>query len=445
MGVTAPAMLKAKTLFQPIGASNAVALGVVSSAALSATRQSYTAGTISYWNTAGRWNTQGQKWAAITAGSGPAGVQNRATGRSFLEITWMHHICEVETVFTGEKLDIQVWGSSTGFDVAVWIEHGGRMIRLTQYPLGGATSEMRYLNIMFAQPYHGRIRVHVGAGAFVGFGHEQSAILTPAPNRPYCILDGDSYVEGQQAQNAGGAELAYFTANVAMHLFEATGFVFGQRAQGGTGFFQNAANPVTDDSWGLLASTRWFSAHRRAWMTNLGPPPYDFALPVGQKPLFFILNGTWNDGTASGGQTPMYARAKECYQWVVGQDPYITMVHVLCEPYWGNGSGGYGAAGTPTGPPTVGNAHHLNVLGQLQALAEVPRCYAINPFGPDNPWWTGKGDYTTLATDTGSQQAKLTGSDHIHGNYAGYRHYAHRIARELGEIAVPAGRAQGLI
>ena len=72
----------------------------------------------------------------------------------------------------------------------------------------------------------------------------------------------------------------------------------------------------------------------------------------------------------------------------------------------------------------------------------MPRTYVINPFGPTDPWFTGKGDTTTLATDPGSQQARLTGSDHIHGNYPGYTYYASRIAEAIGELPIPMARAQ---
>lgn len=434
--VTKPTYVPAATLFQPVMAGDALSAGLLTTAALSTTRQSYTNGTIVYWNTANSFNSQGQRWYANSTGNPSQGLQNRATSRNLIGATYFNHINECEFVFAGTSLDIQMWGSSSGFDAMVWVENGGRMQRVVPNPLGAKNSSMNYFNLQFADWYHGRIRIAIGAGSFVGVGCEQNALVKPAPDRLYGICDGDSYFEGQQAQNAGGTDRAYFVMNNHIQLFEATGIVWGNRAQSGTGFFNNASNVVNDDTWGYLASTRWFSADRKNWITP------DFALPT--KPLFFLLNGTWNDKDYTGGQSGMYTRAKACYQWVTAQDPLITVAHVQCEPYWGDASGGYGAAGTKTGPPTAGSVHDTNRLGQLQALNETPRCHSINPFGPDKPWWTGKGDSTTaVATDPTSQQAQLTGADHIHGNYVGFRHYSHHIARDLGKILVPLTRAQG--
>lgn len=447
MGVTAPAMVKAKTRFRPIGPGNAVTLGLAT-ASLSDTRQSYTSSTVSYWDS-GKFNTQGQKWAALQGGNPAAGVANRATPRGFLGV-YMYQNIELEFHFTGTKLDIQVLGTTTdggngpdyGFDIAVWVEYGDQMIRLAQYPISGAgTSAARFLNIAFAVPYSGRIHVICGRCHFVGVGHESSAIVRRSPDRDYMVCDGDSYMEPQHAQNAGAAaELAFYSMNLPAFLFERTGWICPSRAQGATGFFNNAnlgGTPVSSDSVGALESTRIGSASRMGWMINQGPAPFDFDQKIG----IYLINGTWNDKNQTGGQLAMYARAKAVYQAIVERDPHLTLVQVGVEPYWGDAAGGAGAVGSPTGPPTSGSVHHLNNLGMAQAAAEVARTFFINPFGPTDPWFTGKGDFTTLGTDSGSQQAQLTGRDHIHGNYAGYQHYAARITAALGEISLPMARA----
>ncbi len=426
-----------KTLFEPV--DGVLTASMVTSDAMSQTRQSYSNATITYWNATGAFNTQGQKWfAANPAAVQSGGVQNRATPRGALGF-YGHHVTEFEFMYTGNgKLEVivQAVKDTAGYDISVWVERGGKMRRLSNRPKGEWTTisadGIRYRNIELSEHYHGRIRVHVANAIFVGIGHEASTILKAAPDRYVLITDGDSYMDGQYAQNADGTT-GFFSSGLNDFLFEKTGFVTARRAQGGTGFFNNGEGTATTDATSFLNTSRIGSASRKAWMAS------DFAA----KPLIYMINGTWNDGASSGGQAPMYARAKVVYQEARATDPYCTIVHVLCEPYWGDGGGGFGAAGTATGPPTVGNVHHLNVLGQIQAAAEVPNTFTINPFGPDNPWWTGKGDSTTAATtDATSQQARLTGADHIHGNYDGYEHYAARITRELGDMRVYAARAR---
>lgn len=426
-----------KTLFDPV--DGVLPTAMVTSDAISTTRQSYTNAALTFWNAVGVFNTQGQKWFAanpLSVQSG--GVQNRATPRGAAGF-YGHHVTEFEFIYTGNgKFDIAVHAvqDTDGYDISVWIERGGKMRRLSSRPKGEWTrinaNGLRYRNIELSEHYHGRIRVHVANAIFVGIGHESSAILKPAPDRHLLITDGDSYADGQYAQNADGTT-GFFSSGLNDFLFEKTGFVPARRAQGGTGFFNNGQNTVTSDTASILNTTRIGSVGRRSWMAS------DFAA----KPVIYLVNGTWNDGERSGGQAPMYARAKVVYQDIRNIDPYCTIVHVLCEPYWGDAAGGFGSAGQATGPPTVGNAHHLNILGQIQAASEVTNTFTINPFGPENPWWTGKGDSTTAAsTDSASQQARLTGADHIHGNYDGYEHYAGRIVRELGDMRVYAARAK---
>lgn len=449
MAVTNPTTVAVGNIYSPVAGLFPASRIITDE--MSLTRQSYTVAAVDYWNAANRFTKQGQKWAAINGSDPSQGVQNRATPRGVLG-QYAHHVTEVEFLFTGNKLDFQFRGTpDSAWDCTIWVEYGGRMHRLSQYPKGWASgSGLRYRNIEFDSsiPYHGRIRMHVAAGIFVGVGHESNAIIRPSPPRYFMITDGDSYIDGQQAQNAGDGATGFFSAGLADHLFEATGFATARRAQGGTAFFNNGGGTVTSDVATFLNTTRWFSAGRKAWMVNAGPAPFDFALPLGEKPLIYLLNGTWNDASRSGGQAPMYTRAKDCYQWIQTMDPWITTVHVTVEPYWGDANGGFGSAGTETGPPTAGSAHALNVAGHIQAASEVPRTRIINPFGIINgaePWWSGKGDVTTLATDPDSQQAQLTGADHIHGNYRGYQNYAQRIAREMAGIRVPVARVRGFL
>lgn len=456
MAVIDPSYVAVKSLYQPVDTSRNFDLGSGGSDTIDNTRQTYVAQTTTLWNS-GKFTAQGQKWASVDGGNPAAGVQNRATPRGIFGI-YNHHVTEVEFVLTGNKFDIQISAvANNAWDCTVWIEQGGRMRRLADYPKGRGNTEaagMRYRNVVIdpGKPFNGRVRVHVAAAIFVGIGHEQNAIIRPAPMRPFGITDGDSFVESGQGQNQSDAGTpdptynGYLSMAYVDHLFEATGFAWARRGQGATGFFFNGQGMVDNDNASILNSTRWFSASRKNWMLNAGPAPFDFALPGGQRPIIFLLNGTWNDGAQTYGAAAMRARAKECYQWIQSVDPWCTTVHVSVEPYWGDGSTatGGGAAGTITGPPTAGSKHDEHVQAHIAAAAEVAKTFVINPFGPAAPWWTGKGDVTTKdTTDTASQQAQLTGHDHIHGNWRGYQHYAHRVAREMGELQVPIARAYG--
>lgn len=448
MAVVNPQTIPAGDIFSPVDPTPLPA-GFIVTDEMSTTRQSYTSAAVDLWNVANRYTKQGQKWAAVS-GDATQGVQNRATGRGVLG-SYAHHVTEVEFLFTGNRFDVQFRGTSdSAWDCTVWIEVGGRMRRLSQYPKGFASgSGMRYRNVEIDPtiPYHGRVRVHVAAGIFVGIGHEANAIIRPAPPRFYGITDGDSYVDGQQAQNAGAGE-GYFSMGLVDHLFEKTGWAFGRRAMGGTAPHNNGGGYVNNDVATFLNTTRWFSGARKAWMVNTGPAPYDFSLPIGQRPQIFLINGTWNEPSANLSDGQHGARMKLNYQWIQQMDPWITTVHVLCEPFWGDGAGGFGAVGTSSGPPGLTSPHYREITESIEAAGEVPRTKIINPFGFVNgsePWWAGKGDSTTLATDPDSQQAQLTGADHIHGNYRGYQHYAGRIAAELALIRLPLPRVKGFL
>lgn len=431
MAITIPSNTKAGRFFTPI--AGVLPTGVVTANAFNASPGTYTNMTTVYWNS-NQFTIQGQQWEAVNGSDVAAGVRNAATPRTNASDSNNHyaHVTEFEFVFTGLQFDVS-FNATAAYDMQIWIEWGGRMWRVQTEPLAGTTSGQMYRRIAFANGYHGRIRVHMGGGAFIGIVCEQSAIIKPSPSRLFGICDGDSWADGMGLKQASGK--SYYTAGLCDFLFERTGIVWARRAQSGTGFFNNSSATVTDDTATSANATRWFSASRKSWMTGSGPSGNsDFS----DKPLFYLLNGTWNDGSRSGATgSPtgaMAIRALACYQWIRSQDAWCTIVHVSPEPYNGGGS-----AGTDTGPPTAGNSHDLNRQEQQAAIVQVSKTSYINSFGPTTPWWTGAG---SAGSPTSSQQADLLGVDGLTPTYHGYDFYAGKIAAQLAQISVPGARAR---
>lgn len=422
MAVGITNQIKVSTLFRPVGGT--LASGFLSTDAYNASAQSFTNLQTYLWNS-GAFNTQGQIWEALNAGDATVGCRNSATPRTSSG-TRYNHVTEFEFLFTGSALDIAFIGSSS-YDCQVYVETGGRMWKAQTAPLSGTTTGLMHRRLVFATTFHGRIRVHLGGGAFVGVKCEQSAILKKSPDRHFAICDGSDWADGAGLKQASGT--SYLTAGLCDYLYERTGFVWARRAQAGTGLFYNGSATVTDDTASTTNSTRWFSQSRMDWM----------ATDLAAKPIFFLLVGTRVDGGISGATGaatgPMATRALACYQWIRSQDLWVQIVHVSPSPFTGAG-----AAGTVTGPPTAGNAHDLNAQEQAAALAKVSRSAAINSFGPATPWFTGTGSNGSPAT---SQQAALIGVDAANPTAIGYNFYASKIASELGQMLVNGARAKG--
>lgn len=435
-----------------------------------------------------KFNIQGQKWEQDIRASffGPqwyGGCRNVATPRFYtapavgLYDQSYQHVTEFEFVFTGTAFTIVAWnsggngtGTQYGGDIHVYVEHGGAMWEAKANPLTThrATGDPSYRNIVFENPYHGRIRVVMCAMALRGIYTPATSIVAPAPNRYFGIADGDSYFESAQAL-AADSSTGWFSSGIIDALFRQTGMVWARRGQGATGFFVNGLGMVYDDTIASVTSgapglpfisitigglSRTMSASRRNWMTQsvdayaargksfVHHAGEDFGQPLGRRPLVYLLNGTWNDASAGGvTEEQMYARAKTCYQWVQSVDPYCTTVHVSPEPF------DDGLFGNAIGSPRVGDKSWIHVQGQIRAAREVPRTHYINAFGPDKPWWTGAGPSSggTQGTPATSQQAQLVSrNDGIHATKRGYDYYAAKIADAMADIRIPAARVNGL-
>lgn len=504
-------------LFTPIGGT--IPSGIVATDTINDSSTSYTNSASYPWTLgSSAFSIQGQKWEynrrlILTTAYDGAGLYpvNYGGARQVSTPRWYTapsshvlnehgaHTTEFEFLFTGQAFSLGfynlggagTYNSSTktwayGGDCQIWIEYGGLMWRIADNPKTTLkTSDgPTYRNIQFNNLYHGRIRVVLSTANFDSIVTEQSAIVSPAPPRPFYILDGDSYTESTQALDADSST-GWFSSGIADFIFERTGMVAARRGQGATGLVNNGAGTVFDDTPGSQTastlvfgdvtignSSRFLSASRIGWMTQAAvmqtqenikhisgiiPRPAfvaddgeDFGQPKGKRPLVYVLNGTWND--ASGGgvtEAQMYARAKECYQAIRNLDKRCTFVHISPEPF--NDGMFNGATGTGVvGAPRAGDKSDIHRQGQMRAAAECARVRYVNAFGPDNPWWTGMGPADdahsgTQGVPTNSQQAQLVSvHDGIHARMEGYRYYANKIADALAEIRIPAVRAFGV-
>jgi|GEM_PF-1920385 len=475
-------------LFNPIAGT--IPTGVVTSDVIATSALTFTNIANYRWDDAAlQFTIQGQKWehdirASILGPQDYGAAKNAATPRLFsaqaagIVNNHFQHIIEFEFVFTGSKLSIGFYNSggngtsknsdgttAYGGDIQVYLEWGGRMWKAQDTPLTTTRTDglASWRNITFTNPYHGRIRVHMGACAFALVRTDQSAIIAPSPPRYFAIADGDSYFEPSQALDADSTT-GWFCNGIIDFLFEKTGFTFARRGQGATGFFVNGVGLVTDDTEGTSTSglvtikglSRFLSTSRTDWMTRsvavmaasnktfTNHAGEDFGQDLGKRPLFYLLNGTWNDASVGGvSQSQMYTRVKACYQWLRATDAYCTFIHVSPEPFDDALLNG-GVVGTPR----HGDKSDTHRLGQMQAVAEVPRTHYINAFGPDNPWWTGNGPSPTgsQGVPTDSPQAQLVSvHDGIHATKHGYEFYASKIVDAMADVRIPRARVEGLI
>lgn len=451
------------------------------------------------WNDADlRFTIQGQKWLDDWRASIPSKIKYGAakqvsTPRVFsapafgFTNNFFAHVTEFEFVFTGTQLSIVghnlggdggpgVFGGDNqyGGDCQVYIEYGGRMWKAKQHPLTTIETDgsASYRDIVFNQPYHGRIRVVMGAMGFRWVRTDGASIIAPSPPRYFGIADGDSFFEPSQCLCADSVT-QWFSTSIIDYLFELTGFSWARRGQGATGFFSNGTGLAFTDTTGsstvgipgmeglsisVGGLSRYLSASRWDWMTraaemvttygNMGPfikhDGEDFGQPPGKRPLVYLLNGTWNDASAGGvTEAQMYARAKYCYELVHNTDPYCLFAHVSPEPFDDD------LFGDTVGPPTAGDKSDLHRQGQMRAAAEVGRVRYINAFGPDpeTRWWTGAGpnpEGGSQGVPTDSQQAQLCSVvDGIHYQDPGGFYIANKITDGLAEMPAPAGRVNG--
>lgn len=411
VAVLEPSYMRLKELFRPVRGVYPTTKWSVDQ--YSASAQSYVS--VSGVSASTSFNVQGQQWQASGLG---AGYKNTPTPRQVFG-NYFAHVQEFEFEFSDDKFDLMLVAAGD-YNTQIYVTEEGHTYRLRDKPLGevGASS-YRFRQVLFTDKRPRAIRIVIGGAAyFVQINKESRAVLRPSKDRPFYIADGDSYFEGIHSYNAGSAESYYVYGNIDA-IFEATGFVAARHAEGGTGIFNDSTIPpvvTTSDTPGPNAASRWGSAQRVAAASA----------DLAAKPLFWLFNGTINDGLAPS-KAATKARMFEIYQAINAYDPGIGFIHVGPEPY----NNGYAA----------GSVHDLNRQAMLEANTQHGNGLGyIDPMlDPQGPWYTGLGYENSVTT---SQQAQLTGGDQIHGNFHGYDYYGRMIAKHLGEIGVPRSRAE---
>ncbi|MDZ7886550.1 MAG: hypothetical protein U5N53_28260 [Mycobacterium sp.] len=390
---------RAGTLFKPIG--GVLPAGILTVGAFSATAQAFTNLATHLWNS-GVFNTQGQRWVGVD-GTPANGCRNEATPRT-VEGSRYNHITELEFLYTGQDLDVAFIGSAS-YEVRVYVEHNSRMYRAEAAPKAGTTTGLMHLPLNFAATYHGRIRVVLAGGLFVGVKCEQSDIVKKSPDRIFAICDGAEWSEGAGFKQASGT--SYLVQSLTTYLFERTGFVWAQRAQPDTGWFRNGSATVADDTASSTNQSRFFSQNRKDWVAA------DFA----DKPLFYLITGSRADGTNTGatGESdgPLATRAKACFDWVRSRDRHCKIVTLSVAPFTGE---------------SAGTGHALNFAELAAAAAATSRAESVDA----TTWWNA------------AQQVPLIGADGINPNDLGFNFWASRIATELAQMTVNVLRARRL-
>lgn len=386
-------------LFKPIG--GVLPVGVLTVGAFSATAQAFTNTATHLWDS-GVFNGQGQRWVGVD-GTPSNGCRNEATPRTSSG-TRYNHITECEFLYTGQALDITFIGSAS-YEVMVYVEHNNTMYRAEAAPKAGTTPGLMHLPLNFAATYHGRIRVVLAGGLFVGVKCEQSAIVKRSPDRTFAICDGAEWSEGAGFKQASG--VSYLALGLTQYLFERTGFAWVQRGQPDTGWNRNGAGTVIDDTASATNQTRFFSQNRKDWVTP------DFA----EKPIVYLITGARADGTNTGAtglaNGPLAARAKACFDWIRGRDKHCTIVAVSVAPLTGGGAG---------------TGHAANFAELQAAAADTVRAESVDASG----WFNA------------AQQVPLIGTDGANPNDHGINVWSSRIAIELAQMIVSVLRARRL-
>lgn len=386
-------------LYQPIG--GVLPDGIVTLGPFSATAQTFTNLATHLWDS-GVFNTQGQRWVGVDAT--PAnGCRNESTPRTSAGSRY-NHVTECEYLYTGQDLDITFIGE-TSYEVMVYVEHNNTMYRAEVTPKAGTTPGLTHLPLNFAATYHGRIRVVLAGGLFVGVKCEQSAIVKRSPDRPFAICDGAEWSEGAGLKQASG--ISHLALGLTQYLFERTGFAWVQHGQPDTGWNRNGSVTVTDDTASATNQTRFFSQNRKDWV----------APGFADRPLVYLITGARADGTNTGAtglpNGPLATRAKACFDWIRTQDKHCKIVALSVAPLTGE---------------SAGIGHAANFAELQAAAADTARAESIDASG----WFNS------------AQQVPLIGADGTNPNDHGFNFWASRIAIELAQMTVSVLRARRL-
>jgi hypothetical protein len=425
----------------PGAAGSPVVKDVINTTVPATEMTGYVTPTFYGWNS-GVFSAPPCNWVAVGAEMSPPSSPNtpcinKSTPRThFATPNFYGSTHEFEFVIVGKRFSLQ-WKHYTGytgnnkFDCQIYVYIDGELQKLRDLPLC-VNAITAYRHVEFAEARVWRVRVILPGHAWFHGVWVDAATVTYAPplDRPIGFTDGDSYFEASNGAyddaiwNSGNANgmTDFQTFDIVTAIMEATTFWLIRGGCGGTGFF-NANDGQAHTVGEVVNGTSVFLSDQRFNWTN--------TYYMNKLLSAYIINGTQNDGTLSGGgvlancQSGMHTRALAGYSRIRAVDALVPIIQVGPEPFK--------VFGTEVDP---GTNHDKNRLGQIDAVMETSKAFFIDPLNPID-WTTGTGNNSPTGT---SQQGRLIGPNGIHMNYLGKKYYGTRIAQEMAKIPVSSKR-----
>lgn len=299
------------------------------------------------------------------------------------------------------------YDSTVYHDMQVYAEHEGQMKKLTTLPRTGSFTGLGFRRITLKEARTREFRVFMQSATWlIGVWVTNLAQLTPAPNRPLILMNGDSWNEpnGDTLQNpAGGAwpTGVFRSWYLPQALSEATGFCVGSFAQGGTGRF----NPFTADNTSANANN----------VSNFAGQPRvtDFATKFAARSPIVLELGGYNDG-ANYTQAAYRTRVLDGIDRFIAAKSDIQMILAGIQP----------ANSAATWPQQF---YDMNA-GISDAAALRPNNVA--GFINLEPMWPDK--------STSGQRGAMVGPDSLHLHIGGATAVAEYLTAALARIKVPS-------
>ncbi len=309
-------------------------------------------------------------------------------------------------------------------DTQCYVEHQGRMYKASELPQTtswSGTSKTLYRQMTMDDGSKHALREWRMISPsimlwFQGVWIKQGCVIYSAPPKPLMVLEGDSWVEGNNifSHSAGydpdlGSFYSYGSREA---LMEATGFKFAPAAQGGTGWWSantHDTDPdITDPINTVFGSQARANDYHNFWQN--------------QAPVALIYEGSAND---NGHVTSIDAHRDRV---VDGLDRYlaydadlpIILISVQSKDNPTPG-GGSGADKSRQGLFAAAALRPNNIIGVIDQMT----------------WLSGAG---SAGSPADSQWGQLILADGLHVNRAGARHNGQRWADAMSRMSIPTDR-----
>lgn len=395
-------------------------------------------GRIFYAWSSGVFRTQGMNWVSAATPANTSGysaainastprVWNYGTSNGFpMESNHdFAFITDSQTV-TIFYFHMNVYTAANYHDVRIFAEHDGRMKHIRDSGGKGlpmtntAGGGLYYVTLTMQEAREKQYRVMLPSNCyFIGALVDTQATIRKAPNVFFALYNGDSWGEPNGnvlASPIGGAYPTgtFRTAGICQELTIASGWVWGEIAEGGTGEFNcnNSASTLPSFTSGLGESV--FHGDTRindAW-TKFGAG----------SPLVCTIGG-WNDADLPG--VPYQANYKARVQAGINswkaKSAGIKLMYATIQPVDQVGAGGTGAL-------TTGRLGSL--LGQLEAFTDVQNANNIIGSIDLRPMWV------TMSV-AGQRGANVNSADTIHLHAKGAELVSRWILASMKPMVVP--------